>query len=176
MNISHRFNNNICIVEPIGNIFLAESPEFLKYMESVLASTSVQGMVIDLKQVETIDSTGIGAILSIRKQLATLEAQCVLCTLQPRVYEVFVFTKLLDCVTAYDTVDEALGSFAQTAPSETVPSDLESVIDAWPTLSVTVRRDLLAIIQAGGDRSAKSQMKAFLLSAVAGFLMLLMGV
>ena len=141
MNISHKFDNHICILEPVGDIFRVESQKFLEYLESLLASTSVQGMVINMKQVDAIDSAGIGAILSIRKKLITQEVRCVVCNLARRVQEVFHFTKLLDLIRVYSTVDEALDSF-----TEALPSDLQCVIDAWPTLPVTVRRDLLAMV------------------------------
>ena len=116
MNISHKFDNHICILEPVGDIFRSESQKFLEYLESLLASTSVQGMVINMKQVDAIDSAGIGAILSIRKKLLTQEVRCVLCNLTQRVQEVFHFTKLLDLITVYSTVDEASGSFTEALP------------------------------------------------------------
>ena len=111
MNISHKFDENICILEPVGNIILAESREFLEYLESLLATSAVQGMVINMKQVDVIDSSGIGAILSIRKTLLAQGMQCVLCNISQRVHEVFFFTKLLDHISIYSTVDEAVGSF-----------------------------------------------------------------
>lgn len=151
MNISHKFDNHICILEPVGDIFRVESQEFLKYVESLLASISVQSMVVNMQQVDAIDSAGIGAILSLRKKLITQEVRCVLCNLTRRVQEVFHFTKLLDLIPVYSTVDEALDSFAKTLPSE-----LQCIIDAWPTLSVKARRDLLARVQAADDRPAKN--------------------
>ena len=108
MNISHKYDNNICIVEPAGSIWLSESDKFLEYVESLLASSEVQGMVIDMKRVDAIDSSGIGVILTIQKLLAGREKKCVLCHLSERVHEVFFFTKLLDQITICGTVDEGV--------------------------------------------------------------------
>ena len=154
MNISHKFDNHICVLEPVGQIFRVESQEFLEYLESLLASTSVPGMVLNMEQVDAIDSAGIGAILSIRKKLLAQGVRCVLCNLTQRVQEVFHFTRLLSIITVYGTVGEALGSF-----TESSPSDLQYIIDVWPTLPVTVRRDLLAMAQEADSRPAKGQEK-----------------
>jgi len=108
MNISHKYENDICVVEPGGNICFSESNKFLEYVESLLTSSEVQGVVINMKRVDAIDSSGIGAILSIQKSLVGQKKKCVLCHLSERVREVFFFTKLLDQIAICDTVDDGV--------------------------------------------------------------------
>ena len=110
MEISHRLDDDICILEPVGNILWGESKTFSKYLESILETESTKGLVINLKQVDSIDSGGIGAILSIHKQFTTLGYPFVLCHLSKHVSEVFHFTKVINLFTIYSTEDDALAS------------------------------------------------------------------
>ena len=149
MNISHNLDGNLCVLQPVGEIFKAESVTLKQYVESLLESTSVSGMVIDMQKVDAIDSAGIGVILSLRKQLSEKDTQCVLCSLTERVLQVFHFTKLLDVITVYSTLEEALSSFAQAVSSD----DLQIVIDAWPTLPSAIRRGVVATIKAADNQA-----------------------
>ena len=110
MKISHTLDDNICILELDGDILWAEAPNLPKYLDTVLETESVKGLVINLKQVSAIDSGGIGAILSIQKHFAGLKYPCVLCHLSTRVRDIFHFTKLQDLFRVHSTVEDALAS------------------------------------------------------------------
>jgi len=68
-------------------------------------------LVIDLKEVRFIDSSGLGALVSGYKNASARNGNLKLCALQPQVKSMFELTRLHRVFEIYPGADEALASF-----------------------------------------------------------------
>jgi anti-sigma B factor antagonist len=68
-------------------------------------------LVLDLSKVEFIDSTGLGAILSVLKRMPT-GSEMLVCRLNEAVTNMFMLTRMDRVFTICKTVDEAVTSLS----------------------------------------------------------------
>jgi anti-sigma B factor antagonist len=78
--------------------------EFLKLFES-----GSQHLLVDLKDVRFIDSSGLGALVSGFKNATSSHGNLRLAALQPQVKSMFELTRLHRVFEIYQTVADALG-------------------------------------------------------------------
>ena len=74
MVFNHRIDKSICVVSIEGNIALDGVNEAKEYLRPLLENKDVKGLLINFAQVNFIDSSGIGLIVSIFKTLQQREA------------------------------------------------------------------------------------------------------
>ena len=70
-----------------------------------------RNMVVDLSGVSTIDSSGIGELVSAYTTVKNRGGQLKLCTLPPKVTDILQITQLISVFEVHDTEDEAVASF-----------------------------------------------------------------
>lgn len=70
-----------------------------------------QNLVIDLKDVRFVDSSGLGSLVSGFKNASARNGNLKLCGLQPQVKSMFELTRLHRVFEIFATADEALASF-----------------------------------------------------------------
>jgi len=68
-------------------------------------------LVIDLKDVRFIDSSGLGALVSGYKNASARNGNLKLCSLQPQVKSMFELTRLHRVFEIYPSAEDALASF-----------------------------------------------------------------
>lgn len=68
-------------------------------------------LVIDLKEVRFVDSSGLGALVSGFKNASARNGNLKLCGLQPQVKSMFELTRLHRVFEIFSTAEEALASF-----------------------------------------------------------------
>lgn len=78
--------------------------EFKKFFES-----GKQNLLVDLKDVRFIDSSGLGALVSGFKNATSSQGSLRLTSLQPQVKSMFELTRLHRVFEIYQTVTDALG-------------------------------------------------------------------
>ena len=70
-------------------------------------------VVLDLGNVNFMDSSGLGAIVALRRRLSRSEGDLRLANITPQVRTVFELTRLHQAFEIYDTVEEAAASFVR---------------------------------------------------------------
>jgi anti-sigma B factor antagonist len=90
-----------------------------------LIADGVAHVIADLRAVEFLDSTGLGAIVGAHKRLRTNDGSLILASSPERILRLFRITGLDNAFTLYQTVPEAIAS--STAWQEAISSD----IDDW---------------------------------------------
>ena len=76
------------------------------------AEADVKNFVIDLKQVDFMDSAGLGALIAVLKRVSEAGGDMKIACLQKKPRMVFEITRAYKVFEIYDTVDDALKHFA----------------------------------------------------------------
>jgi serine/threonine-protein kinase RsbW len=72
-----------------------------------------RNMLLDMAGVTFLSSSGLRALLLVRKELLANGGELRLCELQPQVYEVFTITGFTQVFAIHRTRDDALSAFGQ---------------------------------------------------------------
>jgi anti-anti-sigma factor len=89
--------SNITTVEPQGYISAANAPEFLDQLTTAVNSQEHHKhhiLLVDMKQVEFIDSAGLMVLVKAFRRTQNLGHRLIICSLAPSVRMVFELTQL----------------------------------------------------------------------------------
>ncbi len=81
------------------------------YVTPLLDRENFAGLVINLKKVDFIDSSGVGALFSIHKTLQSQEHQMAVCHLNKKTQEILMMTRLDRLIHVYKDEETAIVSF-----------------------------------------------------------------
>ena len=101
--------DNVMKVSLDGRLVAACSEEFKDTMLERLKDQ--KAIIFDLKQMQHIDSSGLGALVSVLQSVNANGGVIKLACLQPRPKIVFDITKVYRVFEIYDTIEDALASF-----------------------------------------------------------------
>jgi anti-sigma B factor antagonist len=96
------------IVRIVGEVDMRTSPTLRTAILDVSRSKPSR-IVIDLEMVQYMDSSGVGTMVSLKREIERLGGKLMLAGLQPRVRGVFEITQLDRFFVIRATVEEALG-------------------------------------------------------------------
>ena len=111
MEIENQKKDKIVIVSISGNIVLEETARLKDEIELFIEESSVEGIIIDCKNVKFIDSSGLGLIVSIFKTLKKMNKNFALTALSEQAMEIFVLTKLNKILTIAESTETAIEMF-----------------------------------------------------------------
>ena len=114
MKLSHRFENEICIVNVVGKIY-PQTEEFRTYLEALLQDTHLQALILNLKEVPFIGSTTVGIFIELHQALLSRRAHFALCHLNEVNQKVLKFAQIDNILSSYPTEEEALSGLAAKA-------------------------------------------------------------
>jgi anti-sigma B factor antagonist len=112
MNIPSRNNEGVTILEPKGKITIGKGDIALR--EAVHASLDAgnQDILINLKEVTTIDSSGIGELVSAYTTVTNRGGRLKLLHLPPKVQDILQITQLVTVFDVHDDEAEAVASYS----------------------------------------------------------------
>lgn len=113
MKTENRTINGVLVVTPLEKRIEASNATAFKDVFIDHINNGRCWIVLDLSTVEFIDSSGLGAIISILKTLSG-RGEIVLCAIQSEVMNLFTLTRMNRVFNICQTLEEALGIF----PSE----------------------------------------------------------
>ncbi len=111
MNLKTEVQGSITVIFVREERFDAHNSEELKSEVNRLFEGGTKHLLIDLKEVRFIDSSGLGVLVSGFKNASTRQGSIKLCSLQSQVKSMFELTRLHRVFDIYPTVDEALESY-----------------------------------------------------------------
>jgi anti-sigma B factor antagonist len=94
-----------------GRLDAATVPTLEQALQRLLSDGQVK-LVVDLGGVNYISSSGLRALLTTRRQARSRGGDVYLCTLHPRVKEIFEMVGFMSVFGVYATRDEAASAFA----------------------------------------------------------------
>jgi len=111
MNLQSENRNGIITIQVKEERLDAHNSGELKVEMQRLFDEGNKNLLIDLKEVRFIDSSGLGALVSGFKNATSHQGSLKLATLQPQVKSMFELTRLHRVFEIFSTTAEALESF-----------------------------------------------------------------
>ncbi|MDJ0657985.1 MAG: STAS domain-containing protein [Crocosphaera sp.] len=100
---SHLINLRIAVFEPSGYITAANVDNFQQKLTNFVTNNPNREFLVDMHQVEFIDSAGLMAIVSAFRLAQRLNKQLSVCSLSPSVRIIFELTQLDRALEIYET-------------------------------------------------------------------------
>ncbi|MCD6249356.1 MAG: STAS domain-containing protein [candidate division Zixibacteria bacterium] len=110
MEIKIREQENVAILSLSGRLDLASGATLKEHLKKLTDEKTIQ-IHLNLAEVEFINSSGLGALVSIMKEIRLLKGRLTLSNLASYVQEIFEITQLSHIFEIYTTEDEALASY-----------------------------------------------------------------
>ena len=111
MPVNVRQRGDVTILDLKGKITIGPSELALREAVHNALNSGAQKIVINLKEVTTIDSSGIGELVSAYTSATNRGAKIRLACLPDKVQNVLTITQLITVFDIYDTEDQACADF-----------------------------------------------------------------
>jgi anti-sigma B factor antagonist len=106
--IEHK--DNIVIFDIKNKTIESNISSDLKAKMLIIAQPDIDALIINLSEVEAIDSSGLGALLLANRQLSEHEIPVILVGVREFVRSLMSMTKIDEVFDFFDTVDEAINA------------------------------------------------------------------
>ena len=110
---TQRRDGAILVLLPKGRIEAPDIEEFVTPIQERILNGDLNIIIIDLKDVEAIDTAGIHSLLSIAAKLVIRQGNLVLCGLRSNLFALLKVTACDQVVQIVETYEEAVESFRQ---------------------------------------------------------------
>ncbi len=137
--------DGVRIYEIAGMLGIEGSTDIQKLFETCLGE-GVFNTVFILDKLEFISSAGVGAFISVAKEVRASDGDIVFADIPPRIRRVLESLDLLDYFKIYDSVDEALNHFSRLTPTTTEVQNAARVAESSievPLRSLATPKDVL---------------------------------
>jgi anti-anti-sigma factor len=112
MEFLHTTKENVLIVTPkIENLDARDSREFKEKIIELISDHKLQRVVIDLKEVKFIDSSGLGSFLAILKNLHSQGGELKLSEMNKPIRTIFELISMHKIFEIFNHTEEAVDSF-----------------------------------------------------------------
>jgi anti-sigma B factor antagonist len=103
-------NLDIALLEPRGSLIGGEETDELKAKAKDLVEQGNKKLILDLGSITYINSSGIGALVSIHSMYQKMSGKIKLCNVAKGVQNVFVITKLTGVFDVEEDREQAINS------------------------------------------------------------------
>jgi anti-sigma B factor antagonist len=111
MKIGKRDRDGVTILELEGKITIGKGDVALREAVQQALAEGANKLLIHLEKVSTIDSSGVGELVSAFTTVTNRGGKLKLVNLPPKVNDILQITQLITVFEVYDTEDEALATF-----------------------------------------------------------------
>jgi anti-sigma B factor antagonist len=105
-----RETDDVTVFSLKGNLDALTAPSLKKEIEALLAARKIH-VVFDLHGLDLIDSSGVGAIVSLFKRVRTLQGDVKIARLRGQPAEIFKLLRLDRAFEIFDNTDAAVARF-----------------------------------------------------------------
>jgi len=112
MAINERKRDDVTILDLKGKITIGAAEEALREAVHRVLGAGAQKVLLNLKDVTTIDSSGVGELVSSYTSATNRGAKIKLANLPPKINDILTITQLITVFDVYDSEDEAVASFS----------------------------------------------------------------
>ena len=111
MKISKRSREGVAILEPKGKITIGVGDVMLREAVLETLEEGEKNILLNLQGVSTMDSSGIGELVSAYTTVSNRGGKLKLLNLPPKVADILQITQLITVFEVFDDEDEAIASF-----------------------------------------------------------------
>jgi anti-sigma B factor antagonist len=104
---------SIAILTPHGYLTGGEETDELEQSIKKLGEADNKHLVINLGETQHLNSTALGVLISAHSNYVRRRGQMKLCSVDKRIENIFVITKLSLVFDVYPTEEQAIASFAE---------------------------------------------------------------
>ncbi len=115
MDVTMREEGNVAVLSLSGRLDLVSGATLKQHLKEQF-DKNITLIHLNLSEVEFINSSGLGALVSIMKEIRLLKGRLTLSNLASYVQEIFEITQLSHIFEIYSTEEEAVQSF-QSVPA-----------------------------------------------------------
>ncbi|MEV6703012.1 STAS domain-containing protein [Streptomyces sp. NPDC051453] len=105
--ISHHHETGWTVVEIHGEVDISSVPQIREHVLTCIEAGR-HHLIVDLREVPFIDSTGLGIFVSIAKRIRTHVGDLKLVITNPNILQIFHITSLHRALQIYDSVEAAM--------------------------------------------------------------------
>ncbi len=110
MEFKTRDQNGVVIISLVGRLDLSNGGKLKEEIKKILSSEK-KSIHLNLKDVEFVNSSGLGALVSIMKEIRIHRGRLTISDLAEYVREIFDITQLSHIFEIFTTEDEAVKSY-----------------------------------------------------------------
>jgi len=111
LNITTESRGDLLIARVSGELDIRTVPYFKEKILDKTENPGINNLILNLKGVSFIDSSGLGAILGRYRYLKKNEGKVLLVSLKPQVEKIFKMAGMLKIMDSYKNEDEAMSGF-----------------------------------------------------------------
>lgn len=112
MELMHNIQNDILVISPKDvNLDAQNAHKFKEKVNEMIALSAIHHVILDMHNLQFIDSSGLGALLSILKVLHTSKGELKLTDLSNSIRTMFELVSLHKIFEVYNSTDDAVRSF-----------------------------------------------------------------
>jgi anti-sigma B factor antagonist len=111
MKLTDRIQNEIVVLEPKGKIMGGPDASLLNDKIQEYIENERKKVVVDLSQVEWMNSTGLGILISGYTRLRNHNGVLKLANVTDKIQSLLTITKLVTVFETFDSVEDAIKSF-----------------------------------------------------------------
>ncbi len=111
MKINIRERDGVTILEPKGKITIGVGDVALREQVQETLASGARNLLIDMSGVSTMDSSGVGELVSTYTSVNNRGGKLKLLKLPPKVSDILQITQLITVFEVYDEEEEAIRSF-----------------------------------------------------------------
>ncbi|MDH5560669.1 MAG: STAS domain-containing protein [Deltaproteobacteria bacterium] len=108
MKLEEQIKNDVSLINIVGNIALEDTGDLREELRPIIDRPETKGIIFNFQKVQFIDSSGIGLIVSIYKNLKQKDKKMVLSNLSAKNREIFSLTRLDQILTIVENEEEGL--------------------------------------------------------------------
>lgn len=111
MKVEAKHELGVTVLEPKGKITIGVGDVALRNAVAEALEAGARNILVDLEQVTTMDSSGIGELVSAYTTVTNRGGKLKLLNLPPKVMDILQITQLVTVFEIFDNQQEALDSF-----------------------------------------------------------------
>lgn len=115
MKIKESFVKNIAVLTVSGNMMGGPETTALHDKVKSLINDGIKNVVIDLKGVKWLNSSGLGVLMSCFGSLSQADGKMKLASIAEKIQSILMITKMIEFFETYENAERAVGSFEQEA-------------------------------------------------------------
>ena len=112
-NVTNREVDGVSVVTPYGRMVFGEGSNAVREKVKSLIGEGKKQIVLDMKNIDYVDSSGLGALVAAHLSANTQGAAMRLCNLGRKFSKVLQLTKLMTVFQVYSTEAAAVASFSK---------------------------------------------------------------